>query len=449
MPSGKLQICRMFLLFTVVVLLAGCAAISDAEQESLCRRTIPALFGSDPIAKVTGNRTDRAGEVFVHFRIGDAETEHFVFCRFAGSGLSPRKRELVSMGVDGATLGFSATYYVKERWLSTQDAVAAEPPGARIADDRVMLLGPTAAHTLQQALSALPKMGIYALLAASYALLYGLIGRINLAFGAFAALGGISAVLSITILDFLRVPSLPYGLVLGLLSGISLSALFGVVIARIVIVPMATRRGQHLLVASAGLMMALEEFLRLTQGANTRWLPPIFNTPVTVARGGGFDVTLTPMAMAIAMISAGAAILLLVFLRYSRFGMDWRAASDEPVAAALFGIDTTRVLGVTFAIAAALAGFAGTLVAIHYGGIGFAGGTALGLTALVAAILGGIGSVPGALAGGCIIGAVEAIWSATMPIIYKDVVVFALLALMLVFKPSGIFSGREPQSIRV
>lgn len=430
----------------IMILLAACARSSDAEQDSLCRRAIPAVI--DGQITVIGSETNRAGDVFVRFRRDDDPTPHFVFCRFAGSGLSLAKRRMTRIGLDGTTLGPSATHYVVEGWLETQDAVAAMPPPAR----RAPLFGTvstTTGYGLQQAVSALPRMGIYALLAAAYALLYGLIGRINLAFGAFAALGGIGAVLSVLLMERLGSTSLGLGIGAGMVGAVAMTALYGSVAARLVIAPMLHRPGQHMLVASVGLMVALEEFLRLAQGARTLWLAPVFNAALPLASTPDFDVTVTPMAL----ITSGAALAvagaLLVLLARSHFGWQWRAASEEPVAAELFGISHHMVVTRTFALAAALAGFAGLLVALLYGGIGYAGGGMLGLTALVAAVLGGIGSVSGAMLGGCLIGAFEAGWSALLPGDWREAVLFAVLAVFLALKPDGLFGGRQPGLMRV
>ena len=420
----------------------------DAEQDSLCRRVIPALVDGARGISVTKSEAGDGNYVYIFFRVGDEARGHYVACHFAGSGLSFRKRVLVRIVHNGTSLGASATHFLTQGWLASQDSVVAEPRPA----ERRRLLPDVSASTgygLQQILSALPRMGILALIAAAYALIYGLIGRINLAFGAFAALGGTGAALSVLLADALGLPALPAGPLAAIAGAGGLAALFGTVISRLVVAPMANRSGQHVLVASAGLMIALEEFLRLTQGARTLWLPPIFNAPITLARAPGFDVTLTPMMLVTAASAVVAGLALILFLARSRFGRQWRAVSDDALAAELFGISRLRVLSVSFALAAALAGFAGALVALHYGGIGFAGGSTLGLLALMAAILGGIGSVPGAMLGGCLIGALDAAWSAVLPGDWREVVMFAALSLVLVLKPDGLFSGRTPGPMRV
>ena len=115
-----------------------------------------------------------------------------------------------------------------------------------------------------------------------------------------------------------------------------------------------------------------------------------------------------------------------------------------PLAAELFGVDRGRVLLFTFALASALAGLAGYVMTVYYGTVGYAGGIVLGLKALLAAVAGGIGSVPGAFLGGLLLGCAEAGWSALLPIEFRDLAIFTGLVLLLVVRPSGLFGFAEP-----
>jgi branched-chain amino acid transport system permease protein len=139
----------------------------------------------------------------------------------------------------------------------------------------------------------------------------------------------------------------------------------------------------------------------------------------------------------------------LVLLGRSRFGRCWRAFADDPRAAALFGVSPARLLAATFLLAGLLAGLAGWIVAVYYGNVGFAMGTVLGLKALVAAVVGGIGSVPGAFLGGILVGLVETLWSAYFDIAMREVVVYAILVAVFVLRPGGLlgFSGPSPRDV--
>jgi branched-chain amino acid transport system permease protein len=213
---------------------------------------------------------------------------------------------------------------------------------------------------------------------------------------------------------------------------------FGVASGRFVFAPLHRATGQQALVAAVGLSLFLQEFLRLTQGGRLRWINPILNEPFAVARAGDFVAAATPIAMIVGAFALTAAAGLLIAMKVTRFGKQWRAYADDPLAAELFGIDPKAIFAKTFALASAMAGLSGFVMTIFYGSVGYGASTALGLKALIAAILGGIGSVPGAFLGGLIIGGFEALWSAIFPIDYRDVAVYALLAVVLILRPGGI-----------
>ena len=234
--------------------------------------------------------------------------------------------------------------------------------------------------------------------------------------------------------------ALPLALLLALTSALS----YGVAASRLVFAPLMRLTGQQVLIGTIALALVLQEVLRLTQGARLLWVRPLLNAPYAIARSGDFVVTVTPMAMAAVLLCLAAALALLVLMTSSRFGRAWRACADDPVAAALFGIDRNSVLLETFALASLLAGLAGYVVTVYYGTFGYAGGIVLGLKALLAAVAGGIGSVPGAFLGGILLGFGESLWSALFPIEFRDLAVFCLLVALLVLRPGGLFGLNEP-----
>jgi branched-subunit amino acid ABC-type transport system permease component len=297
------------------------------------------------------------------------------------------------------------------------------------------------AVSLQHLLFALPSIAVYALLAAAYSLIYGLVGRINLAFGELAAVSGYAAFLAFALIGGRG--NIAIGLALAFVLALAAALSHGVAAGRLVLRPLMLRRGQQALIGTIGLAIVLQEYLRLAQGSRLLWLQPMFNAPYAVARAGDFVVTVTPIALTTSASCLIAALALIAVMRRSRFGRAWRACADDPLAAALFGIDRDLVFFQTFSLASALAGLAGCLITIYYGSIGYAGGIALGLKSLVAAIAGGIGSVPGALLGGVLLGGAESIWSALFPIEFRDLAVFVLLVLLLVLRPSGLLGVRE------
>jgi branched-chain amino acid transport system permease protein len=160
---------------------------------------------------------------------------------------------------------------------------------------------------------------------------------------------------------------------------------------------------------------------------------------MVIAGAGSFSVTITPIGIGVAAGGFGLAVGLVFWLHRSDFGRQWRALADDPKAAALCGVDAAAVRDRSFLLACGLAGMAGLSVTLLYGGLGFAGGFVLGLKSLIAAILGGIGSVPGAMLGGLALAAFEASWSSMLPIEQRDLAVFSLLSLILILRPGGFF----------
>jgi branched-subunit amino acid ABC-type transport system permease component len=149
-------------------------------------------------------------------------------------------------------------------------------------------------------------------------------------------------------------------------------------------------------------------------------------------------VSVTPITLLTAGIGLSAAVGLLALMKFSPFGRAWRAYADDARAAALFGVDGPHLLRRTLALSGAMAGLSGMLIVAQYGGLGFAGGFQFGLKALIAAIIGGIGSVPGALVGGVAVGLFETLWQAYLPIEGRDIALYGALAVFLIYRPGGL-----------
>src|SRR5262249_27718375 len=315
-----------------------------------------------------------------------------------------------------------------KRYLADAEVSAAPPPSS----EGALSLSAATAYALQQLINAIALAAIYALLATAYSLIYGLAGRINLAFGeiavlgAYGAIGGVAAIVALGIGD-------PFaGLALALVLAGALAGRWSVVVGRIGVAPLHARHrlGQPILIATAAVGLTISEFMRVSQGPRERWAPPVFNQPLPLARAQDFIVTVTPMQIVVALLALAAAGSVLLLLARTQFGRAWRAFADDPGTAALFGVDGERLFAATFLIAGLLAGLAGWVVAAYYGNVSHSLGALLGLKALVAAVVGGIGSVPGAFLGGICVALVEAMWSAYFDITVRDIVVFALLIMV-------------------
>ena len=172
-------------------------------------------------------------------------------------------------------------------------------------------------------------------------------------------------------------------------------------------------------------------------------MSPLLNQPFAVARSGDFIAVATPMTfVATAVVLAVGLGLVLVF-RWTRTGREWRAYADDPLAAELLGVSPVSVTTRAFALSGALAGLAGATMTAAYGAVGYGLSATLTLKALAAAIVGGIGSVPGAFLGGLVVGAAEAGWSALFPIDDRDIAVYALLIVFIGLRPYGLLGTRD------
>ncbi len=295
-------------------------------------------------------------------------------------------------------------------------------------------------YFLQQCLNAVQVSAFYGLLAVAYVLLYGIANRINLAYGAIAMWAGYLAIAGIAVLSALTPLVLAAVLLLGIVHALVGTMALGLVIQSAVLRPLIQRSSLAVLIATIGLAIALEEIMRLTHGSRERWLPPLLGEPIVLLQGGGFSVEITLMRVIIVAASLLLSLGLILFMARHRFGRQWRACAQDLRMAALCGVNTEVTLAVTLVIAAGYAAAGGAVIALYYGNVNFYMGTVLGLKALLVAVIGGLGSVPGALVGGFVLGFVESFWSAYFAANYRDVVVFGLLILMLIFRPQGLFA---------
>jgi branched-subunit amino acid ABC-type transport system permease component len=377
---------------------------------------------------------------------GAASRTHFAICGFAGTTFERARLDLEAVETDTGLLGEARLIYLKRFWLPSAEREA--PP---VGVEGLLQIPASAAYALQQVFNALALAGIYALLATAYSLIYGLVGRINLAFGEIAVLGAYGAIGAVAAAVALGLGHPLGGLAVAFAFAAAISAGWSTVVGRLVVAPLHERHrlGQPILIATAAVALTAQEFLRTAQGPRERWLPPVFNEPIALARAEGFVVTVTPLQVVVAAMALAAAVGVLWLLARSAFGRAWRAFADDPKTAALFGVDARRLIAATFLLAGLNAGLAGWIVAVYYGNISFSLGTMLGLKALVAAVVGGIGSVPGAFLGGICVALIEAAWSAYFDIAARDIVVFSLLIVVFVLRPGGLlgFAGPKPRDV--
>lgn len=443
--AGFYQAWRLIACLLGLLTLSACGLSVDADQARVCRSTLPALNpgASIIVQRIQTGSDSRTLRVLYSAQYPDRPPlDRYAVCTFAAAGLSLNKAELIGLATEEGPVSGASLYLLKQYYLQTPEGVAADPGSPSDAD--VMELPSGLAYWLQQVLVSLPRTAIYALLSVAFSLVFGLSGRINLAFGELAAVGSAATVAGASLVLVSGGNSPVLGLVAGLVGALFAGAMHSAVGGHFTISRITATSSQPSLIATVGLSLALMEYLRLVQSPVTVWVPPIWSEAWPLARSGDFLVSLTPISLITAGLGLVAALGLLWLMRATGFGRAWRAYADDARAAAMLGVNAPRLLTQTLALAGGMAGLSGLLIVAQYGGLGFAGGFQYGLKALIGAIIGGIGSVPGALLGGFIIGLFETIWSAYLPIEARDVALYAALVVFLIFRPGGLLGFQDP-----
>ncbi|MDX7949896.1 branched-chain amino acid ABC transporter permease LivH [Lichenihabitans sp. Uapishka_5] len=301
---------------------------------------------------------------------------------------------------------------------------------------------------LQQLINGLTLGSIYGLIAIGYTMVFGIIGMVNFAHGDVFMLSAFIALMIFTILtQLLGVTSLPFAFVVVLLGAMVLTALWNWAIERVAYRPLRGSFRLAPLISAIGMSIFLSNFVQVVQGPRNKTIPPMFDQVIHVTSGGTYDVTLSIKQILIMVVTA---VLLLGFwylVQKTSLGRAQRACEQDRRMAALLGIDVDRTISLTFVIGAALAAVAGVLYMSYYGVVNFADGFIPGVKAFTAAVLGGIGSLPGAVLGGLLIGLIEVFWSAYFSADYKDVAAFSILAITLIFMPSGLLGRPEIEKV--
>jgi branched-chain amino acid transport system permease protein len=283
---------------------------------------------------------------------------------------------------------------------------------------------------LQQFFNGLTTGSVYALIALGYTMIYGILGLINFAQGEIYMFGAFVAVL---LLATGRV-----NFFLAFAAGMAAAAVLGVVLERLAFRPL---RGSHPLVpliSAIGASIFLQSLALLLFGPNDRPFPIQFTFSSVNLAG----VPVSTLQLAILAAALGFMGLLVAFVRYTRYGKAIVACALDRDTARLMGIKVDRMVALTFLIGSALSGAAGIMMAIYYNATYPRMGLLPGLKAFSAAILGGVGNIPGAILGGLLLGVAESLGGAYVSSAYKDAIAFAILILVLLLRPQGILRGR-------
>jgi len=302
-------------------------------------------------------------------------------------------------------------------------------------------------YFVQQLINGLTLGSIYGLIAIGYTMVFGIIGMVNFAHGdVFMVSAFIALILYLLLTAVLGITALGIALLLVLVLGMALTALWSWVIERMAYRPLAGSFRLAPLISAIGMSVFLSNFVQVVQGPRNKPVPQMLNNVISLPVGGG-SVTLSEKQVLIMAVTALLLVAFWLVVKKTRLGRAQRACEQDRRMAALLGVDVNQTVSMTFVIGGALAAVAGLMFMVYYGVVNFADGFTPGVKAFTAAVLGGIGSLPGAVLGGILIGLIETLWSAYFSIDYKDVAAFSILAITLIFMPSGILGRPDVEKV--
>ena len=288
---------------------------------------------------------------------------------------------------------------------------------------------------------------IYGLIAVGYTMVYGIIGMINFAHGDVFMVGAFLSLIGLTLLAGFGVTSVPLALALALIAACGIAALYGWTVERVAYRPLRGSFRLAPLISAIGMSIVLQNFVQVSQGARDLNLRPLIPGGVALFDENGFVVQLSWMQVVITVTTLALLAVFTWLVTRTPLGRAMRACEQDLKMASLLGIDTDRTISLTFVIGAVLATVAGMLFLLYYGSINFFIGFSAGVKAFTAAVLGGIGSLPGAVLGGLAIGLIESFWSGYASVPYKNVAAFSVLVIVLIFMPSGLLGRADIEKV--
>ncbi len=289
----------------------------------------------------------------------------------------------------------------------------------------------------QQLVNGLVLGSTYGLIAVGYTMVYGIIGMINFAHGEVYMLSAYLTAIVLAVLSYWGFQSPWLLIVVSLLFAMAITSLFGVVIERLAYRPLRKANRLAPLISAIGVSLILQNYVQLSQGARNQGVPTLLDGAYRFGdEQHFFQITHHQILIIVVAFLSMAGLNILV--RYTALGRACRATQQDREMAQILGIPTDRVIASVFAMGAAMAAVAGVLITLNYGSFDFFVGFVTGIKAFTAAVLGGIGSLPGAMLGGILLGLAESLFSGFVNSDYKDVFAFGLLVSILIFRPSGL-----------
>ena len=307
------------------------------------------------------------------------------------------------------------------------------------------------AHFIEQLINAITLGSIYGLIAIGYTMVYGIIGMVNFAHGDVFMVGSFIALIVLLLLGVTAatpVVLLLLALIVVLVVAMALTAVWGWAIERLAYRPLRGSFRLAPLISAIGMSIVLANLVQIVQGARVKPMQPLITGGITIVPGTGADgATLSNIQLLIIVVTVSLMALFSWIVQATPLGRNMRACEQDRTMAALTGVDVDRTISITFIIGAALAAVAGTMFLLYYGVIDFYIGFVAGIKAFTAAVLGGIGSLPGAMLGGLVIALVETFWADWVGSAYKDVAAFSILAIILIFMPQGLLGRPEIEKV--
>jgi len=289
----------------------------------------------------------------------------------------------------------------------------------------------------QQLVNGLTLGSIYGLIAIGYTMVYGIIGMINFAHGDVYMISAYISAIALAVVSYFGVQSIPFALLFTLIITMIITGMYGWSIERTVYRPLRSTNRLAPLISAIGVSLVLQNYVQIAQGPNVQGVPTLIDGSFRVGTPEHF-VQIKYMSLMIIVISILAMGILTWLIHGTSLGRQFRATQQDRKMATILGINTTRIISMVFVIGSVMAAIAGVLVTLNYGSFDFFIGFIVGIKAFSAAVLGGIGSLPGAMLGGLLLGILESLFSGYVSSDYKDVFSFSVLVLVLIFKPSGL-----------
>ncbi len=298
----------------------------------------------------------------------------------------------------------------------------------------------------QQIINGLVLGCTYGLIAVGYTMVYGIIRMINFAHGDIYMISAYLTAIILAVASYFGLTSIVLSIFLALAGAIVITGLYGWAIEKVAYRPLRGSNRLAPLISAIGISLILQNYVQIAQGARNQAVQTLIPGEFRIGSDENFfQVTyIQVLIVFVSLISMG---ILTYIINRTSIGRACRATQQDAHMAAILGINTNRIISTVFVLGSSMAAVAGVLVTLNYGSFDFSVGFVTGIKAFTAAVLGGIGSLPGALLGGVLLGLSESLFSGFINTDYKDVFAFSLLVLILIFKPSGLLGKPEVEKV--